>query len=214
MGLDWNPIGKPKIGSESEFNRLFSLLVDGTAELDKEKLAKQWLEIQMSPFETIQAPRVGFDTRADAWARDRYQKLQQPTTSEAEFMRSMAGYYVAALAAPCDGIPAYSNGPLGYVELYSFRAQFLLDRPNIMGDDLTARLYKSCLAKELAILGNDIHDAAMLYAHREKVSQIEHLPTADGLEPDSPESTAHILFSAARWCKYWARHGHGMEAYW
>lgn len=214
MGLDWNPIGKPKIGSEEEFDRLFSLLVDGNVELDKEQLVKQWLEIQVSPFETIKAPRVGFDPRADTWARDRYRSLQESTTSEAEFMRSMTGYYVAALAAPCDGIPIYSNGPLGYVELYSFRAQFLLDRPDIIGDGLTARLYKSCLAKDLAILGSDIHDAATLYAHRENVSQVQHLSTVDGIEPESPKSSAHILFSAARWCKYWASHGHGMEAYW
>lgn len=214
MGLDWNPIGKPKPGHEEEFRRLFFLLVGGDASADKEQLAKQWLEIQLSPFETIKAPRVGSDPSADAWARDRYQTIQHPTTSEAEFVRSMVGYYVAALAAPCDGIPVYSNGPLGYVELYSFRAQLLLDRQEILGDDLAASLYKSCLAKDLAALGRKILDAAMLFAHREKVLHVELVRSPDGIASDSSAATAHILFSAARWCEYWARHGHGMEAYW
>ncbi|MFM0742082.1 hypothetical protein PQQ51_33045 [Paraburkholderia xenovorans] len=214
MGLDWNPIGRPKPGHEEDFERLFLLLVGGDATVDKDQLAKQWQKIQLSPFETIKAPRVGSDPRADAWARDRYQTIQHPTTSEAEFVRSMVGYYVAALAAPCDGIPVYSNGPLDYVELYSFRAQFLVDRQEILGHDLTLSLYKSCLAKDLAVLGGKIHDAATLFAHREKVSNIEHVRSPDGIAPDSSGATTHILFSAARWCEYWARHGHGMEAYW
>ncbi|CAB3773954.1 MULTISPECIES: hypothetical protein [Burkholderia] len=214
MGLDWNPIGRPKAGCKDEFERIFSLLVGGDASIDKEQLTNQWLGIQVSPFETIKAPQVGFDPGADAWARDRYRTIQHPTTSEAEFMRSMEGYYVIELAAPCDGIPVYSNGAFGYVELYSFRAQFLVEHCGILGDDVTAGLYKSCLARDLGVLGERIRDAATSYAQREKVSHVEHVKTVDGIEPESPESTAHILFSAARWCEYWARREHGMDAYW
>jgi hypothetical protein len=175
---------------------------------------KQWLGIQVSPFETIKAPRVGFDPRADAWARDRYQAIQQPTNSEAEFVRSLEGYYVVALAEPCDGIPVYSNAPLGYVEAYSFRAQFLLDGSEILGDEVTASLDKSCLAKDLAMLGGTIREVAASYASREKVMHVEHVRAADRFAEESPEATAHILFSAARWCEYWASRGHGMDAYW
>jgi hypothetical protein len=214
MGLDWNPIGRPKAGHEDEFDRLFSLLVQRDTPIDREQVTKQWLGIQISPFETIKAPRVGFDPAADAWARDRYRAIPQPTNSEAEFVRSLEGYYVVALAAPCDGIPVYSNGALGYVEGYSFRAQFLLERSGLLGEEVTARLYRSCLAKDLAALGGTIREVATSYASRENVLHVEHVWGADGIAPDSAESTAHILFSAARWCEYWSSRGHGMDAYW
>ena len=43
-----------------------------------------------------------------------------------EWVESLEGMYVVPLVAPCDGVPRYSNGTVaGYVEPFSFRAQFL-----------------------------------------------------------------------------------------
>jgi hypothetical protein len=50
---------------------------------------------------------------------------------------------------PCDGLPRYTNGsPGGYVERYSFRAQFLQDCEEELGDDLLATAYESKLPDE------------------------------------------------------------------
>jgi hypothetical protein len=164
MGLDWNPIGRPKSGYETEFAQLFTLmreLPDDVGWLERvrrrirgikpDQIKKRWFEIQISPFETLQAPQVGRSPDATAWAKKRYLSLKEPKPSEAEFLREMEGYYVVALAPPCDGIPVYSNGTAGYVELFSFRAQFL----------------------------NDIR-------------------SPNEFDESSPESKAHILFSAAK----------------
>lgn len=226
MGLDWNPIGKPKPGHEEEFENLFRLLGDKPVSgslfdrfkqlfhrFDRDAATKRWFEIQVSPFVTIQAPQVGFDPGADEWARARHRENPQAVKTEAQFLEELQGYYVVALAPPCDGIPFYSNGPAGYVELYSFRAQFITnDCKDIIGDELLERCYTSCLAPGLVSLGAELRACANDYASKHGVSQVETVRELDAPE-DSPESRAHILFAAARWCEYWSSRGHGLEAY-
>jgi hypothetical protein len=83
MGLDWNPIGKPKPGHEEEFDRLFDMLKEGappkpslisrmfsgTPKVDPEE---RWLDIQITPYETLGTPRVGRDEAAEDWLRREY----------------------------------------------------------------------------------------------------------------------------------------------
>ena len=122
MGLDWNPIGKPKPDSEEEFAALFKQLGElptrpGWLErirlrrrgIDREAIKKRWEEIQITPYETLGAPQVGESAEADAWARKRYKEMEEPRPSEDEFWQEMRGYYVLALVPPCDGLPGYSN---------------------------------------------------------------------------------------------------------
>ena len=226
MGLDWNPIGKPKPGHEEEFENLFQLLGDGPAtgslfdrfkqlfhRFDRDAATKRWFEIQNSPFVTIQAPQVGSDSAADEWAKARYRENPQEDKTEAQVLEDLKGYYVVALAPACDGIPYYTNGPAGYVELYSFRAQFLTnDCSDIIGDELLEKSYTSCLAPGLASLGAELRACAANYSSKHGVSQVETIRELDAPE-DSPESRAHILFAAAKWCEYWSSRGHGLEAY-
>lgn len=56
---------------------------------------------------------------------DRYRKNPPKDKTEAQFLEELKGHYVVALAPPCDGVPFYSNGSMGYVEALSFRAQFI-----------------------------------------------------------------------------------------
>jgi hypothetical protein len=225
MGLDWNPLGKPKPGHEAEFERLFYQLVDlprrdGTTDNvfnlltpeNRETIEARWYEIQISPFETVQAPRVGFDPHADAWARQKYAEQEAPDKSEAEFLAGLQGYYVVALAPPCDGLPLYSNGPLGYVELFSFRAQFLTDCSDIIAEELLTQCWGSCLAPDLAALGAELREAAIAFARPRGLLHLEKVYDLDADE-GTPESQAHILFSAAKWAAYWSSRGHGMDAY-
>ncbi|NQD37738.1 hypothetical protein HPT27_11940 [Permianibacter sp. IMCC34836] len=226
MGLDWNPIGKPKPGHEKEFERLFNLLGDKPVStslrdriagifrrFDREAATERFFEIQISPFITLGAPQVGIDKRADEWAKDRYRESPPESKSETQFLEELEGYYVAAIAPECDGLPFYSNGSLGYVEPYSFRAQFLtIDCEDILGSELIERCYTSCLAAELASLGAELRAVANSYATKHEVSHVAEIRTIEAPD-DSPESKAHIMFSAAKWCEYWSSRGHGLEAY-
>src|SRR5687767_3886395 len=107
MGLDWNPLGKPKPGYEDEFERLFRMLGElpenvGWFErlrrkgrgIDVEAIKGRWFEIQDSPLVTIQAPQVGRSEEATAWARDRHAEMEEPKPALEHFLREMDGYYV------------------------------------------------------------------------------------------------------------------------
>jgi hypothetical protein len=226
IGLDWNPIGKPKSGHEAEFDRLFrelgALPVNvGFIEkarrrirgVDRDAIDRRWREIQVTPYETLQAPRVGTDSAANEWALARYANRLKPEQSEAEFLQDLAGYYVLQLVPRCDGLPWYSNGTMGYVELFSFRAQFLRDCEHIIGSATFEKCYVSTLAPGLAALGHELRAWATSYSARNDVTHVEAVGKPE-FEDGTPESNAHILFSAARWCEYWSNRGHGMEAYW
>ena len=115
MGLDWNPLGKPKPGFENEFASIFQQLGESSnwgwlekrrrrrEGRDREGLHKRWDEIQITPHETVGAPQVGSSAEADTWAHERYREMEPPKPSESEFMQEMQGQYVLALAPPCDG---------------------------------------------------------------------------------------------------------------
>lgn len=230
MGLDWNPIGRPKPGHEKEFDELFKLLGDNPVRVgivekirrklrgfDRDKVSDRWFEIQISPFETLNAPRVGSDPKADEWARQKYQMLpddEKAEKSEEQCLEEVKGYYVLELVPTCDGIPFYSNGGMGYVELFSFRAQFLVkDCAEVIGPDLLAGAYESCLAPGLASLGASLMEKAVAYAAQNDVSHVADVWRSE-FDDKTPESNAHILFSAAKWCNFWSSRGHGLEADW
>ena len=226
MGLDWNPLPKPKPGFEQESERLFELLGELPAKvgwfeklrrrrkgIDRDALDRRWNEIQITPYETLQAPQVGISDAATEWALLRFAEIKDQKPTKDEFLQEMNGYYVLDLVPKCDGIPWYSNGGMGYVEKFSFRAQFLSSCEHIIGRDTLEKCYISCLAPGLNALGQELRTWAVSYSVREGVAQVEHIEKPD-FELETAESNAHILFSAARWCEYWSSRGHGLEAYW
>jgi hypothetical protein len=210
MGLDWNPLARPKVGRAEEFAQLFHTLEGGAESDDKEKLLERLGEISQPPFELLGAPRVGFDAAADEWLRESLRENGKLDDLE-RVRESMHGYYVLDLLPPCDGFPIYSNyGAYDGLDRYSFRAKFLDDLEDILGPELYERAYKRMLPAELEEYGNQLLATARAFAESRGVAGI-----AEGPEPPddfgSDESRAHILFAAARWCLYWAKRGHGLD---
>lgn len=226
MGLDWNPIAKPKPGHEDEFARLFKVLGDLPVNvgwtkkmfrrlrgIDREAIDRRWREIQITPYETLQAPRVGTSPDANAWALSQYSNRKDKSLTTEEFVRQMHGYYVLDLVPRNDGLPWYTNAGMGYVERFSFRAQFLRDCESIIGSETLERCYTSCLAPGLAALGHELRAWAVSYSSREGLEHVEKVDRPE-YEPESIEHKVHVMFSAARWCEFWSSRGHGLEAYW
>ena len=227
MGLDWNPVGKPLLEHQEEFERLFWLLTDKQDPKatrlqrlkgaffppDRPAAQKRFEEIQTSPYSTLGAPQVGFSEAATDWARLRYAGQPEHHKTESEFLKSMKGYYVLALVSPCDGLPWYTNGEAGYVEMCSFRAQWLkLECKAVLSHSLLELCYESCLAPELGMLGQALREAAVRFANDSAAMHVENLyELAEG--SSATERRAHILFAAAKWCRWWSSRGHGLEAF-
>lgn len=217
MELEWNPLGKPMPGHEAEFLRLFKLMrslrtIDPDA-VDRASLDRRWLQIQVTPHETLGAPRVGTDAAADQWAVARYREWKPPTQSKAEFMQEMQGFYVLDLVPACDGLPAYSNAGSGGAELFSFNAQLLQECEEVIGHATLQACYRSGLARGLEALGNDMLAMVTHFAERTHVTPVETL-FDPGFEEGSTAKKVHIVLAAAKWCHFWSAHGHGLAAHW
>src|SRR5207342_3110258 len=121
VGLDWNPMARPKRGHGEEFAKLFRALEIYEPKEGDAKLAR-FREISEAPFETLGAPRVGFDASANKWLASNLRDKRK----RAKAMVAMKGFYVLDLLPDCDGFPLYTNhGAYEGVDRYSFRAQFL-----------------------------------------------------------------------------------------
>jgi hypothetical protein len=209
MGLDWNPGPKAKPGHEQEFRELWHKLHAKSRFLRSRKL-KRFREITVTAFETLGAPRVGFDAAATEWARKVFPKRKDKLLTELQFIERMKGFYVLALVPPCDGIPRYSNGPLGYLDRYSFRADYLRDCEDIIGKELVESAYRSKLSEETVICGDTLIDRATQYAASHNIDTIK---TSLAEDPDSVEFHVDVVFAAGRWCRFWGQRGHWLEAF-
>src|SRR5215510_4553939 len=76
MGLDWNPLNKPKPGSEAEFAALLAEVVSPEIEEDDPRLAR-FEAISITPYETLAVPRVGASEAADRWAREQHRQREE-----------------------------------------------------------------------------------------------------------------------------------------
>ena len=166
----------------------------------------------MTAFETLSTPRVGFDAAATEWALQKaFPNRVDKSVTEQVFIEQMCGFYVLDLVPPCDGIPRYSNGHAGgYIERYSFRGQFLKDCTEIIGDELFESGYASKLPDETVAYGDRLLEAASQFATTRSIDTA----TIDLAEdPESIEFRLDAVFCGGRWCEYWGRRGHWLEAY-
>src|SRR5262245_26327170 len=205
MGLDWNPGPKAKPEHEQEFRELWRKLQARSCFLRSRKL-KRFAEITSSTFETLNTPRVGFDAAANDWAREAFPKRTDKSLSLDAFLERMKGFYVLDIIPPCDGLAQYTNGhACGYVEGFSFRAQYLrLDCVDIIGDELVESAYNSKLPEETFSFGKTLMDRASQYA----VSHSINLADVHFVEDeDSPIHKLDIVLAAGRWCRFWGEKG-------
>lgn len=233
MGLDWLPKNKPKPDFEAEMQKA-SKKWEHAWKWQKKKLEARIDEISITPYETIGAPCVGSHDSADEWLRAHY-RGQNPDASEqkiAEVIEETKGLYVVPLAPPCDGVAAYTNGqPGGYVEQTSFRAQFLTDCGDIIGEDLFETAYEEKTPEELAAYGAQLVAKAQAYAATHGIDLGTLAQTLEEMEKNDPgeqvgelttlskdfiqsrEFTLDVVLSAGRWCIYWGERGHGLDPY-
>lgn len=211
MGLDWNPLAKPKPGFEAEFEELFRRSPNGSDGLTKDEL-ERFQTISSAPYELLGAPRLGLDPEADKWLLGR--PTEQGDAEKFDQAReAMKGLWVLDLLPKCDGFPLYTNyGAYEGLERYSFRGSFLRDAEHVLGPALLERAYQNQLAEGLSVFGDALLGVAREYAINSGVAHIEHAPTVE-FQEESPSSIAHILFSAAKWCRYWSSRGHGLEVW-
>jgi len=226
VGLDWNPGNRAKPGFEAEFADLFHKIAAAGPGKPRDALVERYHEISITAFETLGAPVVGRDPAADQWARQWRIELgvDEP---EARFLAQLEGFAVLPLVPACDGLPRYSNGsPGGYVEQYSFRAQFLQDCAADIGEELLASAYESKLPDDLLGYGRELLARAEYLAGRHGLDPLDlvipdKIPTVEeftaGERPPTTWSVEHrvdVAHSAGRWCVFWAERGHILDAYW
>ncbi|MGA2895329.1 MAG: hypothetical protein ABSE22_20900 [Xanthobacteraceae bacterium] len=231
MGLDWNPGNKPKQGYETEFRELVIALAGDKLgsrvrpgfinslrhnflrsfrfRSSNAELLRRYNEISISAFETLDAPRVGFDTRADEWAREMHVK-RKITAPLDDYLNKLHGYYVVPLVERCDGIPFYSNGIVAsYVERFSFRAQFLNSCASVIGHELLQEAYILKFAPDLLVYARRLRSAADGFARSNSIV----IPKDAPADPDTTESHLCVVDAAARWCQFWAERGHLPDPY-
>jgi len=119
---------------------------------------------------------------------------------------------VLDIVPPCDGLPRYTNGYAGgYVERYAFRGAFLKDCTEIIGDELLDSGHVSKLPEATAAYGEKLLEAGSRFAAGRSIDTSKiHLAE----EPEAIEFRLDVVFSAGRWCRFWAERGHWLEAYW
>jgi hypothetical protein len=232
MGLDWNPIGRPKPGFEAEFSALereldslghpsqpkpsflksLASAFSGRNDEDrKSAIVDRMAEIILPVYEILGAPRVGSDPQADAWMIAHVRK-DDPTASPAAILAEHAGYHVLDLLPANPGFPVYSSWGYEGVDRYTFRAKFLDPLEPVLGKELIAAGYEIMTPRRLEAHGEELLRKATEWADRiGRPGLLTRRDPPDDLE--SEEGGCHITASAAQWCLYWACRGHGMEPY-
>ncbi len=215
-------MNKPLAGREQEYEDIFLVLSgkkkESTSFLgslfskkqkSQEELLEHFLEISIPAYETLKAPRVGFDESADEWAKSIYEQRTDKDQSLEEFLQSMYGYYVVELAPESDGVPVYIAP---HYEPHIFRGQFLHDCKPIIREEMLEEAYTSQLARDTVDFGNRLMKIADDYAAQRNLQYLKNQRIPPDSDEDTPESKAHIMFSAAKWLLWWGQRGHGYEA--
>jgi alpha-L-fucosidase len=221
MGLDWRPLGKPKAGFENKYYKLFRLLQDkekqelsfwdklkGKKPATREQLLEEWYDISVETYETIKAPRVGYDQVANEWIKKKYEGTDNKVTFE-EFRLQLLGYYVIELAEELDGVPVYMA--FGQDENV-FRAQFLDNCKELIGEDLYNSAWNTKLADETLVYGQKLLEIANKVASENKMLYLKDQRIPPEADEESLESKIHILYAAAKWLIFYGKNGHGYEA--
>jgi len=222
MGLDWNPMARAKPGSEAEHARILALDLDALPDAEQARTIERFREISDAPYETLGAPRVGYDRAADEWLSERIHesgKLEGLGEADAKAYLSsefedMHGFYVLDLLPESPGLPVYvPAGNYEGVDRYTFRGKFLDVVADLLGEELHERAWERMAPEELKAYGETLLSIGRRYAQEHGCAELEAQRDPPDGDDDDPQLRAHVLFAAAQWCLFWAERGHGLDPY-
>jgi hypothetical protein len=178
--------------------------------------AARFEEISVPGYQRIGAPRVGFDSAADAWILEA-RKVKKPEDVAAT-LKEFHGYYVLRLVK-CDGVPIYSNGGLyDGADETSFRGVFLRDCSDVLGQQLVDEAWNSKLPEAAVSYGQallaaaDAAEAAGRLPQR-KQTILSRLGLTKTAEPTAIADQLDIVRAAGRWFVFWGERGHPIRAW-
>ncbi len=234
MGLDLNPLPKPKPGFDAEFEDLWRRIEVAKGRMQPtgttsqsflkrlfskseniDALHRRFEEISIPHFESIGAPVVGRDPEADRWLEEHLAaKIEAGEMSLEQAHKNMDGYFVLQIMPECDGFPVYTHAYLYEgVDRASFRGEFLKDCGDVIDEDMLNTAWQPMLDDGLREWGEQLRAAADSYAEERNVTHVLGVRNFQWETETGPEAQAHIADQAARWARYWSGKGHGSEPF-
>ncbi len=210
MGLDWIPGARALPGEEGKFDELLAQIkISSGAELAK--LNEQLDNISSYKFDVLNIPVVGTDIAADNYMKQLYEEGNVEEPFEI-WVLDKKGKFVLDLAEPCDGLPKFSNSGLYEdVDITSFRANFLKDCVDIIGNELLDKAFEMMTAKELCNYSEALEKKALEFAH---VRGIDITKVDWETENKAqPLEQLDIVLCASRYCRFWGTRGYYMHAW-
>jgi hypothetical protein len=220
MGLDLIAEGCAKPGHEAEWRRIVERAFADDELTDAETARFQ--EICIPAYERVGAPRVGYDSAADAWIIET-RKAGTPDEVEA-VLKDFHGYHVLALVES-DGVPLYSSGGLNPgIDETSFRGAFLSACDDVLRKDLIDSAWEHKLPEAAIEYGRALLAAADAAAGAGPKPAPDGPPPKRGLfsflkptkkarEPIPFEEQVQIVQAAGRWYVFWGERGHPIRAW-
>jgi len=225
MGLDMRPIGSVHPKYKKRFDEIFDIIIHNKEQkpslLDRvfkkplktrEELLSEFRALEISPYETVEAPRYPRDEEAVEFLKSEY-KNSDKSVSEEAFLQKLEGIYLPHLAKRKEGFPVYNNhGAGGTGGPIAFRGSFLSSCSDIMPRSLIEKAWTSQKAENTLVYGRELMDVALDIAKQNNLSHLQEQRDAPDSPEDSLESKLHIVFSLANWLIFFGSHGHGYEA--
>ena len=197
-------MGLPKPGFEAQWNAVMAKVYadepiggeEGQAFMDNAYMA----------CETLDAPVVGKDEAANAWALKAIRR--RDGESEEALIERAVGYRVLELVRDdCDGLSKYSACGMGHVDETSLRGEFLRECEDVVPEAVLERAWNVMSPREAVAYGDTL--AAI-------VTQLKRKHGHPKLNPDGETfemaDKIDFLDEAARWYRFWGGQGHPIEA--
>lgn len=191
MGLDWNPLVRPKEGHEEEFERLLAQDLDTLEDPERTRHIERIRSISDAPFETVGAPRVGHDPSANEWVLELLRKRGREAEYES-VIDQMTGYYVLDLLPDSPGFPVYCSSGYEGVDRCTFRAKFLDYVEELIGTDLHNQAWLRMSAAELLSYGEALLQIAESHAENLGLGELksQRMPP-EPFDPEKMEGRLH-----------------------
>jgi len=221
MDLDLRPLGRPKLGYEKRFVEIYEMIMQKRIPkptfLDKllrrkipteEDLLQEMFDNQVDYSGLIRAPRVGRDREANNWIKKKYSESDK-SVSESDLLKINDGFYVLDLAKESDGVPFYNAVP---EDKSAFRAQYLLDCVDLIGEDLVCEAWDTKLADATLDYGQRLMTVADRIGNENNLQFLKNLRVPPNTDEDSIEFKLHVVYSLAKWLIFYGKNGHGYAA--